>query len=85
MGDGSPSRFDAKGKGRAAQNGDVLALNLGSAEEGATSQNGGAFMQMQLVEQQVCYISKCISHFYSCPHDLPNAPRIPISNRARQL
>jgi syntaxin 5 len=54
MGDGSPSRFDSKGKGRASpQNGDILALDLGSAEEGAGSQNGGAFMQMQLVEQQV--------------------------------
>jgi syntaxin 5 len=51
MGDGSPSRFDSKGKGRAQQNGDVLALDLGSAEEGLGSQ--GAFMQMQMVEQQV--------------------------------
>jgi syntaxin 5 len=51
MGDGSPSRFDAKGKGRAQQNGDILALDLGSAEEGLGSQ--GAFMQMQMVEQQV--------------------------------
>jgi hypothetical protein len=51
MGDGSPSRFDQKGKGRAQQNGDVLALDLGSAEEGSGSQ--GAFMQMQMVEQQV--------------------------------
>jgi len=57
MGDGSPSRFDSKGKGRASpQNGDILALDLGSAEEGAGSQNGGAFMQMQLVEQQDTYI-----------------------------
>jgi len=54
MGDGSPSRFDAKGKGRAQQNGDVLALDLGSAEEGLGSQ--GAFMQMQMVEQQDSYI-----------------------------
>lgn len=53
MGDGSPSRYDQKGKGRAPQNGDVLALNLDSAEEGTGSQNGGAFQQMQLVEQQV--------------------------------
>lgn len=57
MGDGSTfgaSRFDSKGKGRATpQNGDILALDLGSAEEGTASQNGDAFMQMQLVEQQV--------------------------------
>lgn len=51
MGDGSLSRFDSKGKGRAPQNGDVLALDLHSAEEGSGSQ--GAFMQMQQVEQQV--------------------------------
>ncbi|KAJ7103294.1 t-SNARE [Mycena belliarum] len=55
MGDGSPSRFDSKGKGRAPQNGDVLALDLDSAEEGMGSQNG-AFQQMQLVEQQDTYI-----------------------------
>ncbi|KAJ7675377.1 t-SNARE [Mycena rosella] len=55
MGDGSPSRFDPKGKGRAPQNGDVLALDLDSAEEGIGSQNG-AFQQMQLVEQQDTYI-----------------------------
>lgn len=55
MGDGSrlSTRFDSKGKGRASPvNGDILALDLGSAEEG-TAQNGDAFMQMQLVEQQV--------------------------------
>jgi hypothetical protein len=52
MGDGSP-RLNSKGKGRAPQNGDILALNLDSAEEGTASENGGAFQQMQLVEQQV--------------------------------
>jgi len=60
MGDGSPSlsRFDSKGKGRAStpSNGDILALDLGSAEEGTASANGDAFMQMQLVEQQDTYI-----------------------------
>ncbi|KAF9460137.1 integral membrane protein sed5 [Collybia nuda] len=54
MGDGSLSRFDTKGKGRAPQNGDILALDLDSAEEGSGTQ--GAFMQMQLVEQQDSYI-----------------------------
>jgi syntaxin 5 len=54
MGDGSPNRFDSKGKGRAQPNSDVLALDLGSAEEGLGSQ--GAFMQMQMVEQQDSYI-----------------------------
>jgi len=53
MGDGSPR---SKGKGRAPQNGDILALNLDSAEEGTASENGGAFQQMQLVEQQDNYI-----------------------------
>jgi len=55
MGDGSPSRFDSKGKGRAPQDGDVLALNLESAEEGVPNGNQ-AFMQMQMVEQQDSYI-----------------------------
>jgi len=53
MGDGSSNPHDLKGKGRPPQNGDVLALDLDSAEEGGRSQNGG-FMQMQLIEQQVC-------------------------------
>lgn len=51
MGDGSAGRFDVKGKGRA--NGDVLAMDLGSAEEGTAGAGSDAFMQMQLVEQQV--------------------------------
>ena len=51
MGDGSSTSFDSKGKGRAVQNGDILALDLNSAEEGGGAQ--GAFMQMQMVEQQV--------------------------------
>jgi len=55
MGDGSPSRSDPKGKGRATPtpNGDLLALDLNSAEEGVGVHNGG-LMQMQMVEQQVC-------------------------------
>ncbi|CAL1695196.1 unnamed protein product [Somion occarium] len=60
MGDGSRSnlRLDSKGKGRAITpvNGDILALDLGSAEEGTAAQNGDAFMQMELVEQQDTYI-----------------------------
>ncbi|KAI0322166.1 t-SNARE [Amylostereum chailletii] len=57
MGDGS-SRPSSKGKGRASPNGDMLALNLEQAEDGSGVQNGGggAFMQMQLVEQQDSYI-----------------------------
>lgn len=50
MGDGSANPYDQKGKGRAQQNGDMLALDLNAAEEGGGS-NG--FMQMQMVEQQV--------------------------------
>lgn len=55
MGDGSKLRFDPKGKSRAStpNNADILALDLGSAEEGTAAHNGDAFMQMQLVEQQV--------------------------------
>src|SRR5882757_1471505 len=51
MGDGS--RPSSKGKGRAIHNGDVLALDLDSAEEGSTKHGGNAFMQMQQIEQQV--------------------------------
>lgn len=54
MGDGSGERLNSKGKGRAPQNGgDVLAMDLDSAEGGLAGNGGGAFMQMQLVEQQV--------------------------------
>ena len=58
MGDGSllgAPRFDPKGKSRSStpSNGDILALDLGAAEEGQAAHGGGdAFMQMQLVEQQ---------------------------------
>lgn len=52
-GDGSLLRYDKKGKGRAQHNEDILAMDLISAEEGVPNQNGGAFMQMQLMEQQV--------------------------------
>lgn len=56
MGDGTAAspRFDSKGKGRATPrpDNDILALDLGAAEEGVGG-NGDAFMQMQLVEQQV--------------------------------
>jgi len=59
MGDGTAAspRFDAKGKGRATPrpDNDILALDLGAAEEGVGG-NGDAFMQMQLVEQQDNYI-----------------------------
>ena len=58
----SPSGSD-KGKSRAQhQNGDLLALDLGSAEEGTGLYNGGAFQQMQLVEQQVrCTPCLCLT------------------------
>jgi len=52
MGDGSGSPYDQKGKGRAHQNGDVLSLDLNTAEEGGSRTSNG-FMQMQLIEQQV--------------------------------
>ncbi|KAH8119911.1 integral membrane protein sed5 [Phellopilus nigrolimitatus] len=55
MGDGSASRPDTKGKGRARPNGDVLALDLVSAEEGYGNASG-PYAQMQLVEQQDDYI-----------------------------
>ncbi|KAF9505644.1 hypothetical protein BS47DRAFT_1306327 [Hydnum rufescens UP504] len=49
----SRHRSDSKGKSR-AQDGDLLALDLVSAEAGVG--NGSAFQQMQLVEQQDSYI-----------------------------
>lgn len=62
MGDGSVSRPDSKGKGRARPNGDVLALDLLSAEEGTVGSTGsnaqGPFAQMQLVAQQDDYIQQ---------------------------
>ncbi|KIM47809.1 hypothetical protein M413DRAFT_439488 [Hebeloma cylindrosporum] len=57
MGDGSLNPYDQKGKGRAPQNGDVLSLDLNSAEEGGGHASNG-FMQMQLVEQQDSYIQQ---------------------------
>ena len=65
MGDGSPARYDAKGKGRATPNGDMLALDLEHVEEGGGGQNGGAFMQMELVEQQVISLAHI---FYVATH-----------------
>ncbi|KAI0734645.1 t-SNARE [Fomitopsis betulina] len=58
MGDGTAvsPRLDTKGKGRAQPSSDILALDLGAAEEGQGSATSGAFMQMQLVEQQDTYI-----------------------------
>lgn len=54
---GAPQFPDPLSRSRTPQNGDILALDLVTAEAGtATEQNGGAFMQMQLVEQQNDYI-----------------------------
>ncbi|KDQ63346.1 hypothetical protein JAAARDRAFT_188928 [Jaapia argillacea MUCL 33604] len=58
MGDGSGSRPSSKGKGRATPTNDMLAMDLVSAEEGSMNQSGGAYMQMQLVEQQDNYIQQ---------------------------
>lgn len=80
MGDGSGNPYDQKGKARANQNGDVLALDLNSAEEGGSRTPNG-FMQMQLVEQQVSNsLSKNSLHIQS------SIARTRISNNAlRQL
>ncbi|KAF9448193.1 t-SNARE [Macrolepiota fuliginosa MF-IS2] len=60
MGDGTSNRLDFKGKGRATPHNDELELNLTTAEEGegANGNTGGAFMQMQLMEQQDTYIQQ---------------------------
>ena len=57
MGDGSAGK-DQKGKGKGRSTprpaGDMLALDLDAAESGTGQPSGGgAFMQMELVEQQV--------------------------------
>lgn len=61
MADGSSGPSDAKGKGRATPNNGMLALDLESAEGGVSAPNGGggAFQQMQLVEQQVRPLPCC--------------------------
>ena len=84
MGDGSSlgqSRLDTKGKGRATpQNGDILALDLHSAEEGTGGQNGDAFMQMQLVEQQVRlpFVYQPLSHILRLPRERRTATSKPV-------
>jgi hypothetical protein len=76
MGDGS--RPNSKGKGRAIHDGDVLALDLDSAEEGSTH-GGNAFMQMQQIEQQVTF------NLVSCNSISSYAPsRTRTSNRDRR-
>jgi syntaxin 5 len=69
MADGSlvPPRSPAKGKGRSTPNGDILAMDIMSAEEGTAADGGGggAFMQMQLVEQQVRLLTQ-----YDCSIDM---------------
>ncbi|KAG9314194.1 t-SNARE [Chiua virens] len=55
MGDGSGNRPGPKGKGRSTQNSDVLAMDLDAAEGGVATP-GGAFSQMELIEQQDSYI-----------------------------
>lgn len=69
MGDGSSMRADAKGKGRARPNGDVLALDLNAAEEGYGIQNG-PFAQMQLVEQQVRFSWATMTFFLASDSQL---------------
>jgi syntaxin 5 len=66
MGDGTAFRHDKKGKGRAHHNGDLLAMDLVSAEEGATHHNGGAFMQMQIMEQQASSLSPLVYILLTC-------------------
>lgn len=59
---GSTYRPDHKGKGR-AQDGDLLELDMVTAEAGMA--NGGGYQQMQLVEQQVILYSSCLVHSFS--------------------
>lgn len=62
MGDGTANSFDFKGKGRATPKNDELSLDLNAVEGGSANGHGdGAFMQMQLVEQQVCFSPRDVS------------------------
>jgi hypothetical protein len=88
MGDGSrsqtPNKFE-KGKSRTGhQDGEMLALDIVSAEEGAGVYSGGAFQQMQLVEQQVRHHAILV-HVpdLKCAHAA--LFRIRIYNHARRL
>ncbi|KAF7784036.1 hypothetical protein Agabi119p4_201 [Agaricus bisporus var. burnettii] len=59
MGDGTANSFDFKGKGRATPKNDELSLDLNAVEGGSANGHAdGAFMQMQLVEQQDTYIQQ---------------------------
>ncbi|GJJ13495.1 hypothetical protein Clacol_007749 [Clathrus columnatus] len=51
-----PDSQNAKGKGRAVQDGDILALDIGHAEEGIGGTRSDGYMQMELMEQQDSYI-----------------------------
>ena len=56
------SRASFKGKGRAVDNADVLAVDIDAVEEGRAG--GSAYQQMQLVEQQVrTSYSTCEKHY----------------------
>ena len=70
MGDGS-GRPDAKGKGKARPNGDVLSLDM--VEEGYGSNANGPFAQMQLVEQQVRH-SSLLTGSLSVTHMFNSSP-----------
>ena len=81
MGDGTTNRFDFKGKGRATPNNDELAMDLRSTEAGDQTNGhpGGALLQMQLVEQQVCRL-----HYSAFVDLLISGPsRTHISNSGR--
>jgi hypothetical protein len=79
MGDGTASRFDPKGKGRSTPKNDELSLDLNAVEGGSANGHAdGAFMQMQLVEQQVCF-----SHREKFPCDVVLENRIHTFNNAR--
>lgn len=86
MGDGSSGRLDAKGKGRATPNNGMLALDLDSAEGGMSAPNGGggAFQQMELVEQQVRPCASPMRIALTCSHRTVTFSLAPqLSSRSR--
>lgn len=76
------SRADAKGKGRALPDGELLAVDLNSVESGMSNGDGNPFQQMQLVEQQV---RPSQNNYFLTPTDCFVYSRIPTYNLALLL
>lgn len=79
------SRSDVKGKGRALPDGELLAVDLNSAEAGMANGDGNPFQQMQLVEQQVRLRLSCVMLMIGLTYFFGVSYRTTISNRVLPL